>query len=400
MPPVMCDVTETGPRPPCARLAPMSLSLPVDPPGARSLTGVVPQLLRSLAGDGEWFPAVGSAVLVVIDGLGRANLSARAGHARFLTSAMTKRDAARTVFPATTATALTSLLTGVDAGVHGIVGYRARIPGTLRAPNQLKGWETDGLDPLTWQRAQPLLEREAAAGRPVYVVSKALYRDSGFTRAIQRGAEFVAAASVEERLETAAALAASHRGALVYVYVPELDTIGHARGWESEEWLAALEGVDAALRRFEQAAARETGAVVTADHGMVDVPSHRHVLLSDGDDLLDEVELVAGEPRLLQLTTTAGAAERVAARWREREQSRSWVLSRDEVIAAGLFGSRVDAEVLPRIGDVLVAARGAVAYYDDRLEDKKPQRMIGQHGSLTEQERVVPLISLGAFRRR
>ena len=58
-----------------------------------------------------------------------------------------------------------------------------------------------------------------------------------------------------------------------------------------------------------------------------------------------------------------------------------------------------DADVLPRIGDVLIAARASVAYYDDRLADKKAQRMVGQHGSLTDQERTVPLVGLGAFAR-
>ncbi len=132
---------------------------------------------------------------------------------------------------------------------------------------------------------------------------------------------------------------------------------------------------------------------------MVDVPAHRQVLLGAGDLLLDEVDLVAGEPRLLQLYTTQGeaAAERIAARWRDSEGERSWVMTRREAVAAGLYGPRVDAEVLPRIGDVLVAARAAIAYYDDRLADKKSQRMIGQHGSLTDQERIVPLIRLGAF---
>ena len=110
-----------------------------------------------------------------------------------------------------------------------------------------------------------------------------------------------------------------------------------------------------------------------------------------------DVELVAGEPRLLQLYVRDGAAGDVAARWHAAEDGRSWVLTRDEAIAAGLYGSTVDAEVIPRIGDVLVAARGVVAYYDDRVADKKPQRMIGQHGSLTDQERIVPLIRLGAF---
>lgn len=381
----------------------MSLSLPADPPSARSLTGVVPQVLGSLSGAPDWFPPARSAIIVVVDGLGRGNLTARAGHARFLTSQMTKKDAARTVFPATTATALTSLLTGEDAGIHGIVGYRARVPGTLSAPNQLKGWETDGLDPLTWQRAEPLFEREAAAGRPVFVVSKPQYAATGFTQAIQRGATFLPAETAEERFAAAADAAASHSGALVYVYVPELDTIGHARGWESDAWVRGLETVDADIRRLSERAAPETGIVVTADHGMVDVPADRQVLLRDGDALVDEVALVAGEPRLLQLyvddDAVEGATERVAERWRASEASRSWVLTRAEAVAAGLYGPVVDTEVLPRIGNVLIAARGTVAYYDHRLADTRAQRMIGQHGSLTDQERIVPLIRLGAFAR-
>lgn len=375
----------------------MSFSLPADPPTARSLTAIVPQLLASLTGDGDWFAPARSAILILVDGLGRGNLTARAGHARFLTGAMTKKDAARSTFPSTTATALTGLLTATDAGAHGIVGYRARIPGTDIAPNQLKGWESDGLDPMTWQRSAPLLEREAHAGRPTFVVTKGLYRDSGFTQAIQRGAEFVAAATPSERLAAAAARAAAHPGALVYVYIPELDTLGHAYGWESAQWLQGLEELDADLRRFDAQLGPGVGALVTADHGMVDVPAHRQVLLRDGDPLLQGVRLVAGEPRMLQLYTEDRESRAVAERWSEAEQSRSWVMTRDEAIDAGLYGAAVHPDVRPRIGDVLVAARSAVAYYDDRLADKKPQRMIGQHGSLTDQERIVPLIRLGAL---
>ncbi len=377
----------------------MSLSLPVDPPGARSLTGVVPNLLASLSDGGGWFPPARSVILVLIDGLGRGNLTARAGHARFLVSQMAKKDAARTVFPSTTATALTGLLTGVDAGVHGIVGYRARIPGTDRTPNQLQGWESDGLDPLTWQRAEPLLHREAGKGRDTFFVSKQIYAGSGFTKAIARGAQYVAAATPEERLEAAADLAARHPGSLSYVYLPELDTIGHSRGWESDAWLAGLERLDGALGALHRRVDPATGIVVTADHGMVDVPSERQVLLQEGSDLLEAVDIVAGEPRMLQLYTAPGAAGEVARRWRDSEQSRSWVLTRDEAMDAGLFGPHVANEVAPRIGDVLVAARGIVAYYDDRGADKKAQAMIGQHGSLTDLERIVPLIGLGAFAR-
>lgn len=374
----------------------MSFSLPADPPHARSLTGVVTESLAALEGDATWLPPARSAIVLVIDGLGAQNLAARRGHARFLSAIAGRRDVARTVFPSTTAAALTSLLTGRAPGSHGIVGYRVRVPGTDRAPNQLKGWESDGLDPLSWQRAVPLLERESARGRPCFAVSRAEYRDSGFTRATLRGAEHVGSDDPAERTVIAADLARRHPGAFVYAYIPDLDVAGHKHGWESDEWASALERVDAAVRALGDALAPGVGAIVTADHGMVDVPRHRQVLLQEGDALLRDVALVGGEPRMLHLYAQPGAADAVADVWRESESARSWVLTRDEAISAGLFGP-VDAEVRERIGDVVVAARSAVAYYDDRVDDKAAQRMVGQHGSLTSQERIVPLLRLGAF---
>ena len=298
----------------------MTLSLPAGPPRARSLTGVVTQAIAALEGRSEWFATARSAVVFVVDGLGSHNLAERRGHARFLGSAGSRRDVARTVFPSTTAAALTSLLTGAEPGEHGIVGYRTRIPGTSIAANQLHGWETDGLDPRTWQRSRPLLEIEAEHGRPCFVVSRPDYTGTGFTAATLRGAEFVSSADVRERAAIAADLAARHPGALVYLYAPDLDTAGHRDGWESDRWTDALERVDAAARDLNGAIDPGTGVLVTADHGMVDVPAHKHVLLSDGDPLLEDVEIVGGEPRMLHLYVTPGRADAVASRWRERDE--------------------------------------------------------------------------------
>ncbi|KEP76285.1 nucleotide pyrophosphatase [Microbacterium sp. SUBG005] len=374
----------------------MSLSLPADPPRSRSLTGVVEQSIAALTGSSDWFSPAQSAIVFLVDGLGAHNLAARRGHARFLGSVGGRRDVARTVFPSTTAAALTSLLTGTAPGAHGIVGYRARIPGTDLAPNQLHGWETDGLDPRTWQRRTPLFETHAASGRDAFVVSRASYTGTGFTEATLRGAQFVPSDDLDERVRLAADLAARHPGSITYLYAPELDTAGHRDGWESDRWTDALERVDAAARRLAETIGPRTGVVVTADHGMVDVPAHKHVLLRDGDPLIDDVALIGGEPRMLHLYAHEGRADAMASRWKNDEAARAWVLTRDEAVAAGLFGP-VDDEVRDRIGDVLVAARGRFAYYDDRESDKRPQRMVGQHGSLTDEERTVPLLRLGAF---
>ena len=374
----------------------MSLSLPADPPHARSLTGVATESIAALTGESEWFAPARSVVICVVDGLGSLNLSARKGHARFLSSLTTKRDVARTVFPSTTAAALTSLLTGTPPGQHGIVGYRLRIPGTDLLPNQLKGWETDGLDPETWQREEPLMQRESRRGRPCFVVSRPEYVGTGFTEATLRGAEFFSAVDLAERVAIAADLAARHSGALVYLYAPDLDSVGHKLGWESEAWSATLETVDAAARRLSEALPGDVGALVTADHGMVDVPRHRQLLLTADSPLIAGVAGIGGEPRMLHLYTDLDSSREVHAEWLASESKRSWVMTRDEAIDAGLFGP-VAAAVRDRIGDVVVAARSAVAYYDDRLTEKGPQKMVGQHGSLTAEERVVPLLRLGAF---
>ncbi len=376
----------------------MSPMLPAEPAHARSLTALVPDAIASLSSSSASgaLPPARSAIVVVIDGLGAANLAARAGHGRFLTSVMRKKDVARSVFPTTTAAALTSLMTGSDPGAHGIVGYRVRVPETGVVSNQLTGWESDGLDPAAWQRRPTLFETAASVGVEGFVVSRAEYRHSGFTRAAFRGSTFDSAASFTDRLALALEYAAASENRLVYAYGPDLDSAGHRYGWQSDEWIAALEDADAAVRSLASALPSDIGVLVTADHGMVDVPRTGHILLREGDALVDGVAAIAGEPRMLHLYAEPDQAVGVLERWRASESGRSWVFARDEAIAAGLFGD-VDPEVRDRIGDVLVAARGRVAYYDDRLTDKASQRMIGQHGSLTSDERIVPLIRLGAY---
>ena len=114
---------------------------------------------------------------------------------------------------------------------------------------------------------------------------------------------------------------------------------------------------------------------------------------------MDGIRHVAGEPRFLHLGLEPGAAaDAVADTWQERFGGSSWVATREAAIAAGWFGGEVAPEVVDRIGDVLVAPRKRVAFYDDRLGDDPGRGMVGQHGSLTAEERAVPIIRLGSWR--
>lgn len=369
--------------------------LPSESPAARSIVGVAGDLFAALRGESATLPRAGSVVLVLIDGLGAISLRAHAGHARALTAGMAKKDVATSVFPSTTAAALTSILTGVWPGEHGLVGYNVldRAQGVL--VNQLSGWESSGVDPASWQVAPTVFEQAAAEGRPAFAVGIAAYAGSGFSRATLRGAEFVSAASPADRVATAYDLAERHPGALVYCYLPEVDKAGHRHGIASRQWVSALEDVDAALARRVPPG---VGVLVTSDHGMVDVPAHRQVVLES--EHLVGVSHIGGEPRMLHvyLDPDADAAE-VLSRWRRDLDGAADVGSRAETIASGLFGSTVTDAAASRMGDLLVVARGNGAVYDGTAPDQRSRGMVGQHGGLTPEERQVPLLRFGAFAR-
>jgi len=369
--------------------------LPSAPQSARSITGVASDILASVSGGAAALASVRSAVLVVIDGLGALQLRAHAGHARRLTADMAKKDVAHSVFPSTTATALTSLLTGVDPGLHGLVGYSVLDRAGDRLVNQLSGWESSGLDPLEWQSAPTVFETARRAGHPTFAVGLPAYATSGFTQATLRGADFVVGHSPRERVQKALQLAAENDGAIVYCYLPEVDKAGHKHGVDSPAWVRALEEIDAA---FAEPVPPGVGVLVTADHGMVDVPAHRHLVFGMDDHMLDGVRHVGGEPRMLHVYLEPDAShEHILETWRRATEGAADVLSRQEAVSAGLFGAITSDAVAQRVGDLVVPARGLWALYDGVNGDRRAQSMIGQHGSLTPEERLVPYLRFGAY---
>ena len=358
-----------------------------------SLADVLPNCLEALSGRRAalGLRPVNHAVVLLADGLGLSALEARAGHARTLASRLGSDGPISSIFPTTTAAALATLATGELPGQHGLVGYSVLDAAHDRVVNQLTGWDDDGMT-ADWQRLPTLFQAADASGLTSIAIGPARYAESGFTRAVLRGAEYRAGASIADRLARAHEALAGPP-ALIYVYVPELDTASHAHGLESPNWVNALEELDAAVGRFAPHLGPAHGLVVTADHGVIDVPHEAQVVVDP--DLLRGVRHVAGEPRCLQLHLEPGEdAGEHAERWRASEGARAWVATRQQAIDAGWFGE-VAPEVLPRIGDVLVAARKRVAYYAD--PDDRGRRMIGQHGSLSPDELNIPLLRFGAW---
>lgn len=337
-------------------------------------------------------PAVRSVVVVVVDGLGHANLKAASGHARTLAALPMRRI--ETVIPSTTGAALTSLTTGTLPGVHGLVGYKIRHP-ELGLLTTLKDW--DGIeDPRTWQRSEPLFGLAEVIGARAVAIGRPAHATGGLTEAILSGAEYHGGQTIADRFGIASRLLREGEPLLAYLYIDELDRAAHSEGWASDTWLLRLEQLDAALQDLLRSLPGDVGVIVTADHGMVDVPPNRRVLLDGGDVPLDEVELIGGEPRMRSLYLRDGAEPEACAAAVQRSLGKlAWVGTRSEAIANGWYGP-IDKEVATRLGDVIVAARGQYAFM---ITDDAPavHEMVGQHGSISDEERGIPLAFAGSF---
>ena len=343
--------------------------------------------------------------VVLVDGLGKALLKQRAAHAPFLRSVLQRaansgpdhahQQTLNAAFPSTTATSLTSLGTGVAPGQHGMVGYDVLDPGQDKVVNLLGNWDP-GVDPQTWQPFPTVFEKLDGIV-PCATVSLPKFAASPMTRAALRGGTFVGASTPHARTEAAAELLAANQQLLLYFYWSELDKAGHGHGTDSERWEHQLEELDAAMKRLATQLPADTVILLTADHGMVDVAERWRIDYSAEPELTAGVRHTAGEPRMvhLYLEPDADVAHRASlvGSWLRRYGSKAWVLTREQAVRAGFFGP-VRPEVLPRIGDVLIAAREPVAFFDSRRVQPAALSVVGQHGSLTRGEREVPLLRI------
>ncbi|MGH3444697.1 MAG: alkaline phosphatase family protein [Nocardioidaceae bacterium] len=365
----------------------------------RSLADLIPAVASALgvrtdlgaAAAGLELPAATGYVVFLVDGLGYELLRDHPGHAPFLHSLLEGSAPATAGVPSTTATSLTSLGTALEPGRHGVVGYTSRIPGTDTLLNAL-AW-SKSVDPRQWQPHPTALGRLAEAGVRTTVVNKREFAASGLSVASHRGADFVGADRVGERMAAVLVASADDRSgtpSLTYMYDGDLDWTGHRYGVASPQWQQQLSMIDAAAERLRDTLPDRVRIVVVADHGMVDSPASARLDVVDVPTLLDGVVVLGGEARFRQVYCRAGAVDDVLAAWRDVLGPRAEVLRRDEALELGWFGT-LEEQVRPRIGDVLVACREDFSVMSSTAFPHEA-KLVGLHGSLTSAEMLIPVL--------
>ncbi|MGW9372187.1 alkaline phosphatase family protein [Streptomyces xanthophaeus] len=380
-------------------------SAPVPAYGSGSLADLLPTLVAGQGVPGftaaipELTPADRNCVFLV-DGMGWEQIKAHPDEAPYLTSLLagSRGGTGRPItagFPATTATSLASVGTGLPPARHGLPGYAVRNPATGELMNQLR-WHP-WTSPKPWQPYPTVFQLADKAGVATAQVSSPAFQTTPLTKVALSGGTFLGRMTGEERMDLAAERLAAGDRSLVYTYYSELDGAGHRHGVNSDAWRGQLMYVDRLVQRLAEQLPPRTALYVTADHGMVDVPFDEDSRIDYDEDweLGAGVALLGGEGRARHVYAVPGAAADVLTVWREVLGDRFWIASREEALELGWFGApgECDERVLGRIGDVVAAAQADVAITASRNEPNE-SALVGMHGSMTPAEQLVPLLEV------
>lgn len=332
-----------------------------------------------------------SVCVVMVDGLGEQLIQSYGSYAPFLKNA-TSLGPLHSALPSTTVASLTSFGTSSPPGFHGMAGYEVRNPATGTVMNQLSGWDKS-VDPTDWQPHPTVFERYEKH-LEVATVSLSKYADTGLSAAGLRGGRFIHALGYAGRTTLAASLLTARKPSLVYLYWGEIDQAGHRYGVGSDPWLFQLEELNLSLKNLARRLPPHVLLLVSADHGMLNIEPENRIDFSQDAALTHNLELTAGEPRLIQLYLKdkgPAAKEATLRAWAEAWGDKAWIIDTEEAYTAGYFGPTITDAARSRIGDILVAAREPIALYDMRHYQPHALNMVGQHGSLTGVETQVPL---------
>ena len=314
------------------------------------------------------------------------------------------------IFPSTTAAALTSLSTGLTPQEHGMLGFHLFLREYATVADMIGFTPIHdgehgrllrmGLEPQQFLRAETLGQRLANAGIPSYVLIKSMFKNSPLSKMFYNGAKavygFVNSSDMFVTLKRLVTQNPDERSCIM-VYWDAIDSISHAYGPNSEAFAAEVRNLSYSLERefMEQVDSQISGTtllILTADHGQVTVPDNRLVRADRHAKIRDNLLLPpTGDFRAAYLYAKQGKLETLRAYLADQLSDQLVTIPSSKALSSGLWGyGDIHPEVPERMGNLVAVMRENYAFYSSVKE--KPYYTGGKHGGLTPDEMLIPFL--------
>jgi hypothetical protein len=335
-------------------------------------------------------------VLMLVDGMG---LHALHRHRPRGALAAHIRSRLTSVFPSTTATAITTLLTGQPPAAHGLTGWHVWFEEIDAIAAVLPGHVRGGDEPIAQRsRGQPIFDQRSffdLLPAACHVVAPRRIVASSFNLAHTGRAQrhgYSTLAQFFDAIERCTRPGGAR--SYTYAYWPELDSIGHEYGVDSVQAADSLRRFDVGFERLLAALrGRDVAVVVTGDHGLIDAPADEAIELERHPALAQTLARpLCGERRVAYCYVREGRAAAFEDYVRNELASRVTLYESEAAIREGWFGpGPAHPRLASRVGDYILMPQGR-GTIKDWLPGEKRYRQVAVHGGMSADEMLVPLI--------
>jgi hypothetical protein len=325
------------------------------------------------AGLGDSIPEAETYVVMVFDGLGAAQLT----HPEAGSLLAANQGVIAAPFPTTTSVALSTIVTGLTPGQHGLISHLVWLEEADQVVNTLKWVNLAGKpvehDYPSFLPRPNLWERLRGAEVEPITVQPASFAGSPLSRLLYRGARFEGTWDEDDQVEATLDLARVP-GRLILTYMWQVDFAGHVSGLGSPEFAAA---VRLASNVWDRLAARlPPGATLigTADHGLIEYGQQDKLVVRE-----DRFSLLrfAGDPRGVHVWGDRGLIEDF-----------SGLTGGHLVEPETVYGDRLADPARLRVGDAIVLAPDGKVILPPGFD----KRLHAYHGGLDPAEVEVPML--------
>jgi predicted AlkP superfamily pyrophosphatase or phosphodiesterase len=338
-------------------------------------------------------------VYLIVDGLGRAQLDrhlAEGGGREFF--ARRVADTISTVFPATTAAAITTLSTGASPAEHGVLGWHLHLAdlgcvATILPTTTRMGTPLAHTDFVLRDYLQIPSYVESVRGT-TRLISYGTIPLSRFSQAGTKWNERASASTLRGLERQIHAFAKGEGLGLAQAYWPGYDSLCHELGCDHPRTRKHLEDIDRMLARLTEGLhTTDCLCVVTADHGLVDTTAPQgNVELREVQGLYDCLSMLpSGDSRGVHCFVRPSKVETFLSLVSRHLKQACACLPGEALLELGAFGPGDPHSALrSRVGDFVLVAREG--YGIQATPAGLPTHFkVGNHGGMSAEEVLVPL---------
>ena len=362
-------------------------------------------LAKILGGHSQYKPLKGlnlagsadkNIILIILDGLGYEFLQ-KYGKNSFLHQNL--KGKMTSVFPSTTASAITSFATGLAPQQHGLTGWFVYLEEIKRItavlPLIVRGEKK--VMKISRKKTKEIYNFKSFSENinvPSYTITHKDYINSAYNKSIgknSKGVPYKTLAGFFRKIKETAFCNSKRK--YIYAYWGGLDSACHKHGVESTEAKKHFRELDKRIQLLIKHL-KNTTVVITADHGLIDTKEENKIIrLENYPEMQSCLELpLSGDPRAAYCYVNKSKTRQFEFYVKKEFSKACWLYKSGDLIKKNYFGlQKPNKNLSKRVGNYTLIMKDNYII-KDFVQGEEQKNFIGNHGGISREEMFVPLI--------